>query len=173
MSPANLAEPSIRTSQASTSPNSLVVAGLVEQTREEKVRNMVQPYYHATAHRFIISYSLTESLAKDDGYAQWHEKSLQKMIMGLEVFGIKIPEEKRARVIELMDDCVEMERKAFEEVVEQQSDPEKLENVQRPSFSSSRTQAIADAEHITVHEPDKTIGLYGDQMNQIKKDRRG
>ena len=142
--------------------NSLVVAGLVEQTREEKVRNMVQPYYHATAHRFIISYSLTESLAKDDGYAQWHEKSLQKMIMGLEVFGIKIPEEKRARVTELMDACVEMERKAFEEAVEQQSDPEKLDrSVQRSLLQLlTHIKVSHNAEHTTaIRELDKIIGL--------------
>lgn len=142
--------------------NSLVVAGLVEQTREEKVRNMVQPYYHATAHRFIISYSLTESLAKDDGYAQWHEKSLQKMIMGLEVFGIKIPEEKRARVTELMNACVEMERKAFEEAVEQQSDPEKLDrSVQRPLLQLlTHLKVSRNAEHTAaIRELDKIIGL--------------
>jgi hypothetical protein len=123
---------------------------------------MVQPYYHATAHRFIISYSLTESLAKDDGYAQWHEKSLQKMIMGLEVFGIKIPEEKRARVTELMDTCVEMERKAFEEAVEQQSDPEKLDrSVQRPLLQLlAHLKLSRDTEHTAaIHELDKIIGL--------------
>jgi DNA-binding transcriptional ArsR family regulator len=113
--------------------NLLIGAGLVEQTKEEKVRNMVQPYYHATANRFLISYSLTESLSKDDVYTQWHEDSLQKMYNGLEVFAINVPEDKRARVLELMDTCVEMERKAFEEAVEKQSDPAKLDKqVQRP-----------------------------------------
>jgi DNA-binding transcriptional ArsR family regulator len=142
--------------------NSLVLAGLVEQTRKEKVRNMIQPYYHATAHRFLISYSLTESLAKDDGYAQWHEKSLKKMIMGLEVFGIKIPEEKRTRVMELMDACIEMERKAFEEVVEQQSDPDKLDrDVQRPLLQLlTHLKLSRDVEHIAaLHELDKIIGV--------------
>ena len=113
--------------------NLLIGAGLVEQTKEEKVRNMVQPYYHATANRFLISYSLTESLSKDDVYTQWHEDSLQKMYNGLEVFAINVPEDKRARVLELMDTCVDMERKAFEEAVEKQSDPAKLDKqVQRP-----------------------------------------
>ena len=161
MSPADLARALDKNfSSVQHHLNSLVVAGLVEQTREEKVRNMVQPYYHATAHRFIISYSLTESLDKDDGYAQWHEKSLQKMIMGLEVFGIKIPEEKRARVTELMDACVEMERKAFEEVVEQQSDPEKLErSVQRPLLQLlTHLKLSRDTEHLTaIHELEKII----------------
>lgn len=163
MSPADLARALDKNfSSVQHHLNSLVIAGLVEQTREEKVRNMIQPYYHATAHRFLISYSLTESLAKDDGYAQWHEKSLQKMIIGLEVFGIKIPEEKRARIIELMNTCVEMERKAFEEVVEQQSDPEKLDrSVQRPLLQLlTHLKLSRDAEHIAaIRELDKTIGL--------------
>ncbi len=163
MSPADLARALDKNfSSVQHHLNSLVIAGLVEQTREEKVRNMIQPYYHATAHRFLISYSLTESLAKDDGYAQWHEKSLQKMIIGLEVFGIKIPEEKRARIIELMNTCVEMERKAFEEVVEQQSDPEKLDrSVQRPLLQLlTHLKLSRDAEHIAaICELDKTIGL--------------
>jgi hypothetical protein len=55
------------------------------------------------------------------------------MYNGLEVFAINVPEDKRARVLELMDTCVEMERKAFEEAVEKQSDPAKLDKqVQRP-----------------------------------------
>jgi DNA-binding transcriptional ArsR family regulator len=139
----------------------LLAAGLIEQTREEKVRNMVQPYYRATAHRFIISYSLTESLAKDDGYAQWHEDSLQKMINGLEVFGIKIPDDKRARVAELMDSCVEMERKAIEGAIEQQSDPSKLDrDIHRPllqllaHLKLSRDPEYAEA----IRELDKLIG---------------
>jgi len=134
MSPADLAKALDKNfSSVQHHLNQLLTAGLVKQTKEERVRNMVQHYYQATAHRFLISYSLTESLSKDDGYTQWHEDSLQKMYKGLEVFAIKVPEDKRTRVLELMDACVEMERKAFEEAVEKQSDPARLDKqVQRP-----------------------------------------
>jgi DNA-binding transcriptional ArsR family regulator len=122
MSPADLAKALDKNfSSVQHHLNQLLTAGLVKQTKEERVRNMVQHYYQATAHRFLISYSLTESLSKDDGYTQWHEDSLQKMYKGLEVFAIKVPEDKRTRVLELMDACVEMERKAFEEAVEKQT----------------------------------------------------
>lgn len=134
MSPADLAKTLDKNfSSIQHHLNLLIGAGLVEQTKEEKVRNMIQPYYHATAHRFIISYSLSESLSKDDEYAQWQEATIQKMIPGLKVFNIEFPEQKRARLITLINKCVEKERKAFEEAVERQSDPAALDkHVQRP-----------------------------------------
>ena len=41
-------------------------AGLIEETRTEQVRNLVQPYYRSVAGRFMVSYSLSEALAEDD-----------------------------------------------------------------------------------------------------------
>jgi DNA-binding transcriptional ArsR family regulator len=102
-------------------------AGLVEVTREEKVRNMIQPFYRATAHSFIISYSLSDSLARDDGYSQWRGDLNRRMFEGLETLGIRVSEEKRPAIMELIGRCYEMERRAFEEVVEQQEDPGKLD----------------------------------------------
>lgn len=57
----------------------LMDAGLVELVREKKVRNMVQLYYRATAHRFLVSYSLSETLTKDEEYSTWHSETLNKM----------------------------------------------------------------------------------------------
>ncbi|MFH0896851.1 MAG: winged helix-turn-helix domain-containing protein [Candidatus Bathyarchaeota archaeon] len=102
-------------------------AGLICLTREKKVRNMVQPYYRATAHSFIISYSLTEALTKDDGYSTWRESAMKNIYEGLETFGIKIPENMCGRVIELIGICYERERVVLQEVVERQSDPGKLD----------------------------------------------
>jgi DNA-binding transcriptional ArsR family regulator len=91
MSPADLAKALDKNfSSIQHHLNQLIGAGLVAQTREEKVRNMIQPYYHATAHRFIISYSLSESLQKDDEYAQYQDTVLQKMIPGLGIFSITV-----------------------------------------------------------------------------------
>jgi DNA-binding transcriptional ArsR family regulator len=134
MSPADLAKALDRNfSSVQHHLNLLIGAGLVEQTKEEKVRNMIQPYYHATAHRYLISYSLSESLQKDDEYAQWQEATLKKMIPGFKVFNIDVPEDKKARALTLIGKCVEMERKAFEDAVERQNDPGTLEKqVQRP-----------------------------------------
>ena len=102
-------------------------AGLIELTREGKVRNMVQPYYRASAQTFMIAYSLTDALTKDDGTTTWRSDTLRKMYEGLDTFGVKVPEKLHGRVRELMEICYEKERKVFEEVVEQQSDPAKLD----------------------------------------------
>jgi len=127
----------------------LVAAGLVEQTREERVRNMIQPYYHATAHRYLVSYSLTESLQKDDEYAQYQEATLQKMYKGLKAFEIKPQQEKHTRILELIDKCVKMEQRAFEKAIEQQVDPASLEkSVQRPLLHLLTQMTLSqDPEH--------------------------
>jgi DNA-binding transcriptional ArsR family regulator len=142
--------------------NLLIAAGLVESTKEEKVRNMVQSFYRATAHRFLISYSLTESLAKDDGYAQWREDMLQRMFEGFETFGVKVPGEKRGRVMELMDICTERQRKSFEEIVEQQNDPAKLDKQVEKALIQLMTniKLSRDKDYTAaIKELDKLIGI--------------
>ena len=150
MSPADLAKALDKNfSSIQHHLNQLIGAGLVAQTREEKVRNMIQPYYHATAHRFIISYSLSESLQKDDEYAQYQDAVLQKMIPGLGIFSVDVPEAKKARALSLIRKCVDAERRAFEEVVERQTDPGTLEKqVQRPLLQLLTHITLAkDREH--------------------------
>jgi len=142
--------------------NLLIAAGLVESTKEEKVRNMVQYFYRATAQRFLISYSLTESLAKDDGYAQWREDMLQRMYEGFGTFGVKVPGEKRGRVMELMDTCTESQRKSFEEIVEQQNDPAKLDKQVEKALIQLMTniKLSRDKDYTAaIKELDKLIGI--------------
>ncbi|MBN1682948.1 helix-turn-helix transcriptional regulator [Candidatus Bathyarchaeota archaeon] len=112
--------------------NLLKDAGLVELVREEKVRNMVQAYYKSTAFRYIISYSLTELLTDDEGYTSWREGILQKMFEDLEIYGIKIPPEKKDRVMELMEICYEKQSKAYEESLEEQVDSAKFDRHTQP-----------------------------------------
>ncbi len=150
MSPADLAKALDKNfSSIQHHLNQLISAGLVAQTREEKVRNMIQPYYHATAHRFIISYSLSESLQKDDEYAQYQDAVLRKMIPGLGIFSVDVPDAKKARALSLIRKCVDAERRAFEEVVERQTDPGTLEKqVQRPLLQLLTHITLAkDREH--------------------------
>lgn len=153
MSPADLAKALDKNfSSIQHHLNQLIGAGLVVQTRDEKVRNMIQPYYHATAHRFIISYSLSESLQKDDEYAQYQDAVLQKMIPGLDIFSVDVPEAKKARALSLIRKCVDAERRAFEEVVERQTDPGTLEKqVQRPLLQLLTHITLAkDREHVAA-----------------------
>lgn len=99
--------------------NLLLKAGLVEETRAEKVRNMVQPYYRSVGARFHVSYSLSEALADDEEYSAWQEEFLQRMMDGLEAYEIVVSEEKVERVKELLKTCYLREMKAFEESLEQ------------------------------------------------------
>ncbi len=163
MSPADLAKALDRNfSSIQHHLSQLVGAGLVEQTREEKVRNMIQPYYHATAHRFIISYSLSESLQKDDEYTQYQETTLQKMIPGLGSFNVDVPEAERPRALALIRRCIEAERKALEEAVERQTDPGTLDKqVQRPLLQLLAHIALAkDRDHAAaIHELTQLLNI--------------
>jgi DNA-binding transcriptional ArsR family regulator len=101
-------------------------AGLIEETRSEQVRNMVQPYYRSVAGRFMVSYSLSEALAENDSYTAWQEEVQQRLIDGLDSFGLEFPEEKREKVEELIAVINVLRRRAFEETVESQGNPKEL-----------------------------------------------
>ena len=114
--------------------NLLRKAGLVEETRVERKGNLVQTYYKSTAKKFIISYSLSDSLSRDAGeILNWRREMLRKTLEGFQAFGIEVPEEEREQVLELLDVCYVREQKAFEEAIEQQVNPTKLE---RPVHSA-------------------------------------
>ena len=114
--------------------NLLRKAGLVEETRVERKGNLVQTYYKSTAKKFIISYSLSDSLSRDAGeILNWRREMLRKTLEGFQAFGIEVPEEEREQVLELLDVCYVREQKAFEEAIEQQVNPIKLE---RPVHSA-------------------------------------
>ena len=103
-------------------------AGLVEETRVRKKRNLVQSYYQSTARRFIISYSLSDSLSGDEGdILTWQGEMTHKTLEGLRFFDIEVPDEDGGRVLELLSTCYLGQQKAFEEAVEQQVKPIKLE----------------------------------------------
>jgi DNA-binding transcriptional ArsR family regulator len=137
-------------------------AGLVELTREEKVRNMIQAYYKSTAFRYIISYSLTDTLTDDEGYSSWRDGILQKMYEGFETYGIQITDEKKTRVIELMEICYEHQSKAFEDSLESQVDHGKLDSHTQPVLAQLivNMKLSHDKEYnIALHELDKIIGV--------------
>jgi DNA-binding transcriptional ArsR family regulator len=101
-------------------------AGLIEETRTEQVRNMVQPYYRSVAKRFMISYSLSEALAENDSYTAWQEEVQQRIIGGLDSFELDFPEGKQEKVEELIAVIKGLRRRAFEETVENQGNPKEL-----------------------------------------------
>ena len=146
--------------------NLLKEAGLVEETRVEKKRNLVQAYYRSTAKRFIISYSLSDSLSKDaDEALSWRREMLQRMLEGLEAFGVEVPPRYRERVLKLLEGCYVREQKAFEEVVEQQVGPMNLERPVRAAIVRLLTQVrlSQDEEHARM------IGELGELLKLRKE----
>lgn len=100
--------------------------GLIQETRKEQVRNMVQPYYRSVADRFMVSYSLNEALAENDSYTTWQEEVIQMVINGLDSFGLEFPEGEREKVEKLIALISGLRRRAFEETVENQGNPKEL-----------------------------------------------
>ena len=95
-------------------------AGLVEETRTEKVRNMMVSYYRSTARRFMISYSLSEALNQEGDTAPWQEGMLQATMDGLEYFGYSLPDEDKDEARRLINTFFLRDQKAFEETLELQ-----------------------------------------------------
>jgi DNA-binding transcriptional ArsR family regulator len=111
--------------------NLLREAGLVEETRTEKVRNMVVSYYRSTAPRFMISYSLSEALNQEGDTAPWQEATLQAAMDGLESFGISLSDEKMDEARKLISTFFLRDQKAFEETLELQQEPIKTKRPHR------------------------------------------
>jgi len=95
--------------------NQLLEAGLIEVTREEKVRNMVQPYYRSVSPSFHVAYSLTEALSQDPDYSAWQEEYIDSMLLALNGYGISVPEERRGEAKTLLQTCYLGQKKAYEE----------------------------------------------------------
>jgi len=127
-------------------------AGLVEETRTEKVRNMVQSYYQSTAKRFIISYSLSETISGAGGTEAWREDMLQNTLEGLKAYGIEVPDEDRGEALKLMNSFFLREQKALEETIEQQKEPVSLKKGSNWQIIQllTRIKLADDREHARV-----------------------
>jgi DNA-binding transcriptional ArsR family regulator len=95
--------------------NALLGAGLITVSREDKVRNMVQPYYRSVSQSYHVAYSLTEALSQDPDYSAFQEEFIDKLMMGLEEYGVDIPERRRAEAHKLLRTCYMREQKAHED----------------------------------------------------------
>ena len=106
--------------------NLLKEAGLVEETRTAKVRNLVQTFYRSTARRFLISYSLGETLDQEGQEIPWQENTVQYIMGDLEAFGISVSDENRDKVRRLLNTYFLRDQKAYEEALEQKDEDIKL-----------------------------------------------
>ena len=87
---------------------------------------MVQPYYKSIGDRFMVSYSLSETLAEDYNYMVWQDEVQQRLTDGLRSFGLEFKAEKREKVEELITLIKGLRKRAFEETVDKQGNPNDL-----------------------------------------------
>ena len=148
--------------------NFLKEAGLVEETRTEKVRNMVQTFYSSTARRFLISYSLVETLDQEGQEIPWQENTVQYILDGLEAFDISVPEEDKERVRRLLNTYFLRDQKAFEEVLEQQNEDVKLRR-----FQGYRVMRLLKLLKLSEdHEFNNVVRELGELLTPNASDRR-
>ena len=95
--------------------NTLLEAELIEVTREEHVRNMIQPYYKAVSPEFHVSYRVTEALEEDPDYSVYTESYIDRLVDGLHMYEVEIPEEMKQKVKQLLLRCHILNKKAYEE----------------------------------------------------------
>jgi DNA-binding transcriptional ArsR family regulator len=95
--------------------NLLLKAGLIVITRNEKVRNLVQPYYKSISKRFHVSYTLSESLVDDPEFSVWQDSYVQRLVEGLEAYNFLIQEEDVEEVKRLLKISYLREKKAYED----------------------------------------------------------
>lgn len=90
-------------------------AGLVVKVREDIVQNKIQPFYRSKAWSYHVSYYLEETMTGDDEYRAWQEDLNNRLYDALKAYSLKVPENKRARVKELIRILYVGQKKAFEE----------------------------------------------------------
>jgi DNA-binding transcriptional ArsR family regulator len=95
--------------------NMLLEAELIEITRNEHVRNMIQPYYRSISKEFHVSYRINEVLEEDPDYSAWTEGYIQRLLLGLEQYTVEIPEDEKEHVMELLRQCHYHLKRAYEE----------------------------------------------------------
>jgi DNA-binding transcriptional ArsR family regulator len=97
--------------------NALMEAKLIQITRHEQVRNMIQPYYKAVSRDFYVSYRVTEALEEDPDYSAWTDGYLERLVKGLGMYGITFPEEEKPRVKQILLKSHIINKKAYEDRV--------------------------------------------------------
>jgi DNA-binding transcriptional ArsR family regulator len=144
--------------------NVLLDAGLIKVTREEKVRNMVQPYYVSVARVFHVAYSLSEALSRDPDFSAWQEEYIGKLVKGLEDYNIVVPEDKLEDVRNLLRVCYMREKKAYEDRITQ-----RMQYVNISGYASrniahilSHIQLMKDKEYV------KTLNNLSQIFEKIK-----
>ena len=134
--------------------NTLLDAGLIEVTRQEQVRNMIQPYYKAVAEDFHVSYRVTVALEEDPDYSAWTDTYLERLIEGLGMYGVEIPAEVRPKVKQLLLRCHIYNKRAYEERILRKTNDKDIGRYAQRSIAHivSHVQLLENPEYDKVIE---------------------
>lgn len=138
--------------------NQLLEAGLIEVTREEKVRNMVQPYYRSVSPSFHVAYSLTEALSQDPDYSAWQDEYIDNMLLALSGYGVSIPENMRDEAKTLLQRCYLGQKKAYEERI-----------TKRTTVPDVSKYAARNTAHILSHIQLMKDQVYMDALRRLSE----
>jgi DNA-binding transcriptional ArsR family regulator len=138
--------------------NTLLEAGLIEVTREEQVRNMIQPYYMAVSEEFHVSYRVTEALEEDPDYSAWTEEYLDNLVKGLDMYGVEIPEEDKKSLKQLLLRCHIYNKRAYEERILRKTNDKDIKRYAQRSIA-----------HIVSHVQLMSSPEYKDLINELRE----
>jgi DNA-binding transcriptional ArsR family regulator len=138
--------------------NLLRKAGLIEETRTEKVRNMVVSYYRSTARRFMVTYSLSEALNQEGEDVPWQEAMIQDTVEGLAQYDVIMPDDRKDEVRKLLNTYFIRDQKAFEETIEQRSETEG-----RRIYHNHRVESLL--KHVKLSKDDE----YAKAVKELNK----
>ena len=138
--------------------NTLLDAGLITVTREEQVRNMIQPYYKAVSEEFFVSYRVTEALEEDPDYSAWTDIYLERPVKGLSMYDVHLPDEIKPRVKQLLLRCHILNKKAYEERI--------LRKTNNKDIGRSAQRTLA---HIVSHVQLMDNAEYRETIDELKQ----
>lgn len=82
--------------------------GLVQQVRTEKTTTgIVQRYYRATAREYRLG--IADMMKSNDGMKAYAKDRLRNMLLGLEAYGVSIPETRLAEALSILERMFERE----------------------------------------------------------------
>ena len=90
-------------------------AGLVQQVRTEKTTTgIVQRYYRATAREYRLG--IADMIKANGGIQTYAKDRLRNMILGLEAYGISIPETRMADALRILEQLIERENQISSDI---------------------------------------------------------
>jgi DNA-binding transcriptional ArsR family regulator len=142
--------------------NTLLEAGLIEVTRQEQVRNMIQPYYQSVSKEFFVSYRVTEALEEDPDYSAWTESYLDRLVEGLGLYGVELPEDENKRVKELLLRLHIYNKRAFEERISRKTNDKDIGRYSQRSIA----HIVSHVQLMSSQEYKKSIDELREIMNK-------